>query len=130
MHFVAPPSWAQTSSWRSGPISSERLSHTKHVVGLLVGSIPPVPNGSGVRAALTNNKLERWRENNSNISAFLSSEQSFWTGKIGQVRGELLGRGWKPVLKEGLQGNKGEEGLYVCSFSTNIFLAIVIIRHS
>lgn len=61
------------------------FSHTEHVLQSLIGGIPLTPSGSGVRAALTNNKLERWGwrggGGNSNISVFLSSEHSFWTGK-------------------------------------------------
>lgn len=33
-------------------------------------------------------------------------------------------------FRVGGEGEEGEEGLYVCSFSTNIFLAVVIIRDS
>lgn len=71
----------------------------------LIGSIPSAPNGSGVRAALTNNKLERGRENNTNISLFSpANAHSGLENRSGESRVF-----WGVVLFQkvgGLKGNK------------------------
>lgn len=44
---------------KQADLCSEQLPRTEHVLRSLAGGIPSTPNGSGVRAALTNNKLEQ-----------------------------------------------------------------------
>lgn len=73
---AAEPAWPNVFK-----LSCDQLSHTEHVLQPLVGSIPSAPDGSGVRAALTNNKLEQGEGKQQQYLAFLSSKRSFWTGK-------------------------------------------------
>ncbi len=54
-----PYSLPQFEQSHLGEAGCEQLSHTEHVLRSLAGGIPLTPNGSGVRAALTNNKLEQ-----------------------------------------------------------------------
>lgn len=80
------------------------FSHTEHVLRPLAGGIPPTPDGSGVRAALTNNKLERgggvggwagWEGEGKQRQylGFPLQRALFLDRKIGQVRAERLGLG-------------------------------------
>lgn len=89
--------------------AGKRLSHTEHVLWRYS------PDARWLRCEGSVNEQQirtGGRQNNSYISAFLSSEHSsFWTGKIGQVSAELLERA--PVFiffKEGLKGIKGAGG--------------------
>lgn len=66
--FSLPQSESRATLANQAELHHEQLSHTEHVLRPFAGSIPQTPDGSGVRAALTNNKLEQgWGENNSNI---------------------------------------------------------------
>lgn len=103
-----------------------QLSHTEHVLRLLVGGIPSTPNGSGVRAALTNNKLEQGEGKQQQYLCFPLHRALFLDRKIGQVRAEQLGG----LVTHFQRWTKRKEGSYVYSFSTNIFLAVVIIKNS
>lgn len=78
---------------KQADLSCEQLSHTEHVLWLLTGGIPPTPNGSGVRAALTNNKLEQGQGKQQQYLCFPLQRALFLDRKIGQVRREQLG-GW------------------------------------
>lgn len=69
------------------------FSHTEHVLRPLAGGIPPTPDGSGVRAALTNNKLEQGEGKQRQYLGFPLQRTLFLDRKIGQVRAERLGWG-------------------------------------
>lgn len=90
---------------KQAELCCEQLSHTEHVLWPLVGGIPPTPNGSGVRAALTKNKLEQGEGKQQQYLAFPLQRTLFLDRKIGQVRGEDLKGGWL-VLELGVTGNK------------------------
>lgn len=68
------------------------FSNTEHVLWSLAGGIPPTPDGSGVRAALTNNKLEQGERKQQQYLCFPLQRVLFLDSKIGQVRGEQLGK--------------------------------------
>lgn len=68
------------------------FSNTEHVLWSLAGGIPPTPDGSGVRAALTNNKLEQGEGKQQQYLCFPLQRALFLDRKIGQVRGEQLGK--------------------------------------
>lgn len=93
--------------WRNGLSDAvNNFSHTEHVLRQLVGGIPLTPDGSGVRAALTNNKLEQGEGKQQQYLGFPLQQTLFLDRKIGQVRGERLGGGL--ACFKGSGGTEGE----------------------
>lgn len=110
--FEAEPPWSKQAE-----LCCEQLSHTEHVLWSLADGIPPTPNGSGVRAALTNNKLEQGEGKTTAISLF-SSPASTLSGQENRSgeRRTIGGGGWL-VLKRSGGGLKGNNERRVYTFA-------------
>lgn len=89
---------------KQADLCCEQLFHTEHVLWSLTGGIPPTPNGSGVRAALTNNKLEQGEGKQQQSLRFPLQRALFLDRKIGQVRGEQSGGAGWGGFKGGTEG--------------------------